>query len=153
MPAIEKEYVGTGKVRVIFRHLPLESIHPFAKPAAEAAACADRQGRFGDMHDRLFADQKRLDAAGLAESVKALKLNAVRYAACLADDGPRRVQEDAAGAKALGVTGTPAFLIGLLQADGRVKAMQRLSGAVPVAQFKSALDTWLSVAASQVGHE
>jgi protein-disulfide isomerase len=140
LPAIEKDYVDTGKVRLVFRHLPLDTLHPFARPAAESAECAGRQGKFWEMHDRLFADQHALDAGGLSASATALGLNRKAYDACMRGDAKARVEEDAASAKGYGVTGTPAFFLGLAQEDGRVKVVQRISGAVPVAQFRIALD-------------
>lgn len=148
LPAIEREYVDTGKVRLAFRHLPLETLHPFAMPAAESAQCAGRQGKFWEMQDRLFADQMHLDSASLMAQAKALKLNLKAFSACLKGEAAATVQEDAASAKALGVTGTPTFFVGVVQADGRVKVSERLSGAVSIVQFKAALEKLLAAAPS-----
>ena len=54
LPLLRKEYVDTGKVKYVFRDHPLESIHPAAFKAAEAARCGGEQGKFWEMHDKLF---------------------------------------------------------------------------------------------------
>ena len=69
LPEIEKRYVSTGKLRVVFRHMPLQEIHPQAVMAAETAECARQQGKFWQVHDALFADQ-RLDEASLVEKAR-----------------------------------------------------------------------------------
>jgi protein-disulfide isomerase len=150
LPVLEKEYVDTGKVRLVFRHLPLDTMHAFARPAAESAECAGRQGKFWEMHDRLFADQHALDLGGLAASATAIGLDRKKYDACMKGDARARVDEDAASAKAFGISGTPAFFLGLAQDDGRVKVTQRISGAVPMAQLRSALDR-LVASATRLG--
>jgi protein-disulfide isomerase len=130
-------------VLLAFRHLPLTQIHPFAMKASEAAECAERQGKFWEMHDRLFQDQKRLEESSLVERARQIGLNAAQFTACLAGEAASEVQKDAAGANALAVTGTPTFFLGSVESDGRVRVLERFSGAVPVAQFESALDKLL----------
>ena len=56
LPELKAKYIDTGQVLLAFRHLPLDRIHPRARPAAEAAECASRQGKFWRFHDLLFAD-------------------------------------------------------------------------------------------------
>ena len=58
---IEKQYVATGKVRHVFLDYPIDSLHPLAFKAAEAAFCAGEQGKYWEMHDRLFANQQALE--------------------------------------------------------------------------------------------
>jgi len=55
-PQIKKDYIDTGKVKVVFKHYPL-SFHPSAKPMAVAAECANEQGKFWEMHDKMFEEQ------------------------------------------------------------------------------------------------
>jgi protein-disulfide isomerase len=58
LPQIEKEYIDTGKVRVVYMQFPLVSIHQYAQKAAEASLCANEQGKFWEMHDALFNASK-----------------------------------------------------------------------------------------------
>ena len=57
---LKTNYIDTGKVRYVFRDFPLDSIHPYARKAAEAAHCAGDQGKFWDMHDVMFTNQGEL---------------------------------------------------------------------------------------------
>jgi protein-disulfide isomerase len=74
LPRIDREYVQTGKVRYVFRHFPLESLHKEAFKAAEAALCAGDQQKFWEMHDRLFAHQDALATGKLPGHAAALGL-------------------------------------------------------------------------------
>jgi len=138
LPELEKGYVATGKVLLAFREFPL-TIHPFAEKAAEAAECAGRQGKFWEMHDRLFVKQQ-LDPPSLEAHAKALHLSPGVFDTCLAGEAADKVRQDTEAGKALLVTGTPTFFVGTIQPDGRVKVLQRVSGALPLAQFGAALD-------------
>jgi protein-disulfide isomerase len=145
LPAIEEAYVKTGKALIGFRHLPLEQLHAYAGAAAGAAICAGRQGRFWEMTDLLFADQKRLDEAALRARAEQLDLDVPAFETCLVDPAvARQIQGDKELAASMKITGTPALLIGNVQADGRVKFVSALLGAVPLAEVQKALDTALS---------
>lgn len=100
------------EVRLIHRHFPLDSIHPQARPAAEAAMCADEQGRFWDFHDEIFARGGRLEADSFAEIGRELELDLVALGACMDERRYRDfVQADFEAGEAAGVTGTPAFFV------------------------------------------
>ncbi len=142
LPVLEQRYVDRGQVLLAFRHLPL-SMHPFAQKAAEAAECAGGQQQFWPMHDALFLDQRQLDVASLRARAKRLGLDAKAFTTCLAGARAAKVSADAALARKLGVTGTPTFFLGTRQADGRVKLAERLSGALPAADFSKAIDALL----------
>jgi protein-disulfide isomerase len=144
LPEIKAKYIDTGKVKFVFRHLPLTRIHPRAVPAAEAAECAARQGRFWEMHDRLFADPTKLQNADIAAYAEALGLDEAALATCLQGQASARVQEDVALATTLKLTGTPAFLLGVMQADGTVKVAEIMAGARPAAEFAVSLEKILS---------
>jgi protein-disulfide isomerase len=123
-----------GKVRLVFRHFPL-SFHPHAAKAAEAAMCAEEQGKFWEMHKILFANQQKLGVEDLKAHAATAGLDAAKFAACL-DGGGKKAAVDIdqkAGAEA-GVNGTPAFFI-----NGKL-----LSGALPVAEFKKVIDAELA---------
>ncbi len=135
-----QEYVKTGKVRYVFRDLPLVQIHPHAFKAAEAANCAGEQGKFWEMHDALFGAQRRWaqlkDATGLfAELASGVGVDAARLRECLSSRVMRPlVQADRDRAVEAGVTSTPSFLIG----------GARIAGAYPFADFKRVIDSVLA---------
>lgn len=123
-----------GKVKLVFRHFPL-SFHPHAAKAAEAAMCAEEQGKFWEMHKVLFANQQKLGVEDLKAHATTLGLDAAKFNACL-DGGSKKALVDAdqkAGAEA-GVNGTPAFFI-----NGKL-----LSGALPFPEFKKVIDAELA---------
>jgi protein-disulfide isomerase len=106
-------------LRFAFRHLPLESVHPHARHAAEAAEAAAAQGAFWAMHDALYAARGQLEDDELVAHAGAIGLDADRVAAELASGAhAERVARDAASARAMGLTGTPAFFVnGVLHGD------------------------------------
>jgi Na+:H+ antiporter, NhaA family len=101
------------RLRYVFRHVPLVDVHPHAELAAEAAEAAAAQGRFWEMHDRLFATQDRLLPQDLLDHAEAIGLDGQRFARDLgASRYARRVEEDVESAEISGVAGTPTFFIG-----------------------------------------
>jgi protein-disulfide isomerase len=130
-PAVNKVRETYGdKVRIIFRNFPL-SIHPQAQKAGEAANCAGEQGKFWEMHDRLFANQAKLQLPDLKEHAAALGLDAEAFGQCL--DSSRHttdLQRDAEAGTGYGVSGTPSFFI-----NGRP-----LVGAQPFESFAQVID-------------
>ena len=143
LPQLATEYIDTGKVKYVFRDLPL-SFHKQAFKAAEAAHCAGAEGKFWEMHDTLFQNQSALAPEQLTAHAKTLGLNETTFQQCL-DSGrfAADVNKDIADAGSVGITGTPAFLVGVIQSDGRVKVVKRISGARPYADFKAAIDSAL----------
>jgi protein-disulfide isomerase len=99
------------QVRIQFRHFPL-SFHTNAQVAAEAAVCAQEQGRFWEMHDAMFANQASLARENLLEIARAADVDVDALMACLdAGEVVARVEADQAAGTALGVTGTPKFFV------------------------------------------
>jgi protein-disulfide isomerase len=101
-----------GRVRFRWRHFPLTAKHPHAERAAEAAEAAGAQGRFWEMHDALFANQKALEDDDLIRYAGEVGLDVARFE----DDLRSRrfaaaVAEDREAGVAAGVTGTPAFFV------------------------------------------
>jgi protein-disulfide isomerase len=127
------------KVRVAFRDYPLP-IHARAPKAAEAAACAADQGRFWEMHDKLFGASPKLDVAELKRYAGELALDAAAFDACL-DSGRQAasVKADVDAANAYGVNSTPAFFI-----NGRL-----ISGALPFERFAEVIDDELERAGAR----
>jgi protein-disulfide isomerase len=108
--AIAERY--PDEVRVVYRHLPLDQIHSRARPAARAAVCADEQGHFWSYHDQLFASPGALAEEDLIRYASDLGADAEAFADCLASQrSAGKVARDVAEAQALGITGTPAFII------------------------------------------
>lgn len=143
---IDKEYISTGKVRYVFRNLPLESIHPQAFKAHEAALCAGEQGKYWEMHHQLFANQKALQPDALVNHARAAGADVPRFQQCLTSGRfASRIREDISDAARAGASGTPTFFIGLTApGDTRVKTLRVIRGAMPYGAFKEALDSLLT---------
>jgi len=143
LPALKADYIATGKVRYVFRDFPLDSIHPQARKAAEAAHCAGEQGKYWEMHDRLFKNQRALMVDNLKGFARDLGLKVEDFNSCL-DQGKyaNAVSEHLAAGSAVGVTGTPTFFIGKTAADGTIEATS-LRGAQPIAAFRQVIDRLL----------
>jgi protein-disulfide isomerase len=100
-----------GKVRLVHKDLPLESIHPQARQAAEAARCAYEQGKFWEYHDKLYANSPKASADDLKSYGKEVGLNVDSFDRCFASGKYKAVvQKDLNEAAQLGLTGTPTFL-------------------------------------------
>ncbi len=136
-PLIKRDWVDTGRLRFIVRDLPLE-FHSAARPAAEAVHCAAEQGRFWPMHDALLAEHADLTPAGLTRAARSLGVDPARFAACTsAHRYDAAIAHNAAAAQALGLHGTPAFVIGRVR-DGVLQGWVLL-GAQPYEDFDAAL--------------
>jgi len=124
--------------------LPLESIHKFAFKGAEAARCAGEQGKFWEMHDRLFANQTSLEPA--KPHAEAVGLDVAKFEGCLsAGKYAEAIRKDMAEAQKAGINGTPAFFLAYTDpTSSKVKTVARLSGAQPFAAFKAQIDQLLA---------
>ena len=138
---IKSEYIDTGKVKFVYRDFPL-SFHPGAMPAAQATECAEEQGKFWEMHDKIFSEQGKLGSGTVQFGVSELKkwaseigLNAGNFNSCLdSQKYAEEVNNDAKDGQAAGVTGTPGFFI-----NGR-----SIIGAQPFEAFKSIIEEELN---------
>lgn len=141
-PALERNYVDTGKVRFIVRDLPLK-IHSSARPAAEAAHCAGEQGQFWPMHAALLARSMRLDEASLLAGAQSLGLDVRRFRECLTSNKyETAIVRNIAQAEVLGVKGTPTFIIGRTT-HGELEGI-RIAGALPYGDFAAYLNRLLA---------
>lgn len=133
------DYFKNGEVNLIFKQLPLVSIHPYAQKAAEASLCADEQGKFWEMHDKLFENNNALTIANIKSYASQLNLDTTKFNKCL-DDGKyaSEVSKESAQAASVGGSGTPFFIIAK---DGKGGV---ISGACPWAAFKTAIDATIS---------
>jgi protein-disulfide isomerase len=131
-PSIEQALKDFPKdVRVVYRHFPLSSIHPYAEKAAEASECAAKMGgndAFWKMHDKMFEKSPDLGSDVLVSLAKEIGLNETSFKSCL-DSGEMqgRVQADFTSGNDAGVQGTPATFV-----NGKL-----ISGAVPYTTLKA----------------
>ena len=120
-----------NKIRFVFRHLPLTSIHPEAFPAAEASMCANEQNAFWDYHDKIFENQDKLGGELYSQIARDLKLDTEKFAQCVAARKYKDlVQQDSDFAVRLGIQSTPTFFVNGLA----------LVGAQPFEMFKQVID-------------
>jgi protein-disulfide isomerase len=106
-----------GRIRFVYRHFPLEEVHPHALHAAEAAETAGAQGNFWPMHDLLFANQPHLKLHQLRAYAERLQLDMPRYTAEMDDHVYlQRVREQVQGGRESGVRSTPTFFV-----NGRIQ--------------------------------
>jgi protein-disulfide isomerase len=127
-------------VRIVYRHFPIESIHPHAREAAEASLCADDQGGFWPFHDRLFQSPEALATEDLQRYAAELELDTNRFGQCLTERPHREhVAADAAAGEAAGVVGTPAFFVNGIFVEG----------AQPIGVFVELIDAELARQATE----
>ncbi len=141
VPTIEQVKKNfADKVRVVFMQFPIPQLHRDASKAAEASLCAHDQGKFWEMHDAMFADQRNLAVPALKEKAAQLGLDAQVFGQCL-DSGKHqpKVAADVAAGKSLGVTGTPMTFI-----NGRP-----VSGAAPYEQLVAIINDELARASGK----
>lgn len=138
---IKKEYIDTGKARLVYRDFPLD-FHLGAQPAAEAGECAHEQGKFWELHDKIFASQAKkgegtiqFTVADLKQWSKGVGLDGAKFNACLdAGKYKEEVAKDVQDGAAAGVSGTPTIFI-----NGRA-----VVGAQPFAVFKAIIEAELA---------
>jgi protein-disulfide isomerase len=123
-----------GKIRFVYRDFPLTSIHPNAMPAAEAAQCANEQGKFWDFHDKLFGSETLSDDV-YKQYAQDLGLDMTKFNDCLSTHKyAQQIQADSDFATNLGINSTPTFFINGLA----------VVGAQPLEAFKSVIDKELA---------
>lgn len=144
LPEILQNYVNTGKVRYVLRDFPL-SIHKQAGKASEAAHCAGDQGKYWEMHDELFRNQRALNLDKLPGYAETIGIDVATFNACLSSGKyAGLVAKNLAAGRELGIRGTPSFVIGYTQADGEVTGEKMSRGAVGYSAFQSAFDEMLA---------
>ena len=137
---IKKEYIDTGKVKFVYRDFPL-SFHPAAISAAQATECAKDQGKFWEMHDKIFSEQEKKGQGTIQFGVSDIKnwasqigLDSTKFNQCL-DSGKYKlkVEKDLADGSSYGVSGTPTLFV-----NGNP-----VVGAQPFSVFKAIIDAEL----------
>jgi len=131
---LRKDYIETGKVKMIYRDFPLPG-HPYAMPAAEAANCAKDQGKFWAYHDLIFKNQDNLATIDYLKLAEELKMNTSEFKNCLdSKKYTQKIQNDYNLGSKIGVNGTPTFFV-----NGK-----QIIGAQPYSAFKSIIDQELN---------
>ena len=134
-PLLKENYIDTGKVKYVYRDFPLTNLHPQAQPAAEAAECADEQGKFWEYHDKLYQNQQGLGSALYTQLAQQLSLDVNKFQQCIDSRKYRQeVQNDFAYGSQVGVSGTPTFFINVIM----------LVGAQPYQAFQQVIDAELA---------
>jgi protein-disulfide isomerase len=130
---IMKEY--KGKVRLSFKNLPLP-FHQEAKPSAAAALAAGEQGKFWEMHDALFQNQRKLSSEFYKKKAKELGLDVKKFEADMKSEKvTKQIEADMKLAREHGISGTPGFFINGVA----------VKGAQPFPVFKQVIDRWLEM--------
>jgi len=144
LPKLEEEYISTGKLKYVFRDFPL-NFHKNAMNAAKAASCAGEQGKYWEMHNRLFENQKALEVDDLMASAEKLGLDTGKFKECFESDKfEKEANQDMLDGRKAGVRGTPSFFVGITDPDSKEIKGKFLKGAQPYAVFKQALDELLA---------
>jgi len=145
-PQIQKDYIDSGKVKLVYRDFPLENIHPNAMAASLAAQCANEQGKFWDYHNTLFSSQRNwatLNSINATNAFKQfavdLKLDSNNFNSCIDSSKYQdKVNKNFQDGMTYRVSGTPTFFIG----DDKNGYIQ-LVGAQPYSVFKQEIDQQL----------
>jgi protein-disulfide isomerase len=142
MPEIEERYIKTGRIRYVFKDFPIDQLHPGARRAHEAARCANEQGKFWNLHTRLFSPGGSHSDADLDARAAEAGLDMTPFESCLASGRTAAsVLESVRTAAELGATGTPSFFVGLRDpATDEVKVLANITGAHPFSEFEKAIE-------------
>ena len=146
LPSILEEYIDEGKVKLVFRDFPIQSIHPNAFPASVAAECANEQGKFREMHDKLFDNQNQWNRQETADAIlmfnqyaDEMNLEQEKFELCLSNGKYiDEIKKDLEDGRDYGVSGTPGFFIG----NDKIGYVE-LKGAQPFDSFKKVIDAQL----------
>ncbi len=147
MPSLVEKYVETGKVKLVMKETPIESIHPLAMGASQAALCAGDQDKYWEMHDIIFANYKKLSPDELKGYAAEIGLDSSDFDNCLdTAKYEKRVKEHMSTGRKLGVRGTPGFVVGLTDPKdpSKVKATKYIKGSQSLDVFSEAVEELLA---------
>jgi protein-disulfide isomerase len=142
---LESEYVNTGKIRYVFADFPVAQLHPDAFRSHEAALCAGDQGKYWEMHAKLFTSPPARDYDALSSLASGVVPDAAALKACLSSQKhAEAVKRSVERMEQQGVPGTPIFFIGKTPSgNDTMKTVKFVYGAKPYAEFKAAIDSVL----------
>lgn len=154
LPQLAERYIDTGLIRYAMMEFPIDSIHPQARKASEAALCAGDQDRYWQMHDLIFAEQRQLAPRDLQRHAETLDLDMGAFEACLEEGTHADVIRRALDlGRQVGIRGTPSFLIGLSSPDEPLVLMPTyaIRGAQSLDVFAKVIDELLAELAKEAG--
>jgi len=152
-PEIVANYVKTGKVRYYFKDTPVEALHPGATKASKAALCAGEQGKYWEMHDRLFGGQALgVEDQQLNAHATAINIDVPKFQQCVNSDvHDSQLKKGIQDAVKSGARGTPTFVLGMLNPQEPAKRdVLTISGLKPYVAFQQVLDQMLSTLKPEV---
>jgi protein-disulfide isomerase len=139
-PSVKKSLVEPGRLIVAFNTLPLP-IHKNALRAAQSAECSRQQNLFWPVHDRFFSGEVSLDRAGMLDELTKLGLDMDKFSDCVSGPVTARISAQEVVAASIGVQKTPAFAIGAVLPDRRIRPDKLLQGFTTVDAIKSAVES------------
>ena len=144
-PLIDQAYIRSGKIRYFFRDFPIAENHPQAIRAHVAAHCANEQGKYWLLHDKLFSAPGTHEPPLLTARAQEAGMNVAAFNACYASGKyTAPIQQSTQYAISIGGDGTPFFVLGTMDGNGTTfKPIRALSGAQPFAKFQEAIDSVL----------
>jgi protein-disulfide isomerase len=140
-PSLRRDLIDQDRLTYLAFAFPLERIHPYARKASEAAECAAKQGRYWEMHERIFANQRALKNPDfLAETAREIGLDEKLLEICLSNQASDAVAADIAEGERLDVNSTPTFFLGRRQPNGAIKLEKRIRGLVAFEHLSDAIE-------------
>lgn len=142
MPELRQRYIDSGRVRYVFVDVVLDPTQKHAHAAAEAAHCANEQGRYAEFRDRIYVNQKAIDESFLEAHAQSVNLDLPAFQRCMASGRNKtQVEDDTALARELRVRGTPSFFWARAEPTHTVvRLVRRVSGIRPVEDFVQQFD-------------
>jgi len=143
---IYKKMVVTNQLRYVFLDFPMGEKHPLAAKAAVAARCAEEQGKYWEMRNTLYNNQKALHELFLAEHAKRAGLDEVVFSKCLNSGRyDAAIQQDQIVGRSLGIKGTPTFFLGINNGD-EIRLVRKIQGSRPYEVFEREIYRVLEIA-------
>jgi protein-disulfide isomerase len=141
MGEIDEKFIRNGRIQYVFKDFPIAQLHPEAIRAHQATRCAAEQGRFWEMHTKMFAPAGTHTPEWLEARAAEAGVALAPYRECMSSNRTvAGVQASVDTAVALGANGTPSFFVGIRDPEtNRVRVVQALSGAQPFAEFEKVL--------------
>jgi protein-disulfide isomerase len=143
-PYVKRDFIDTGRVRYVFRAMPLE-VHPQAMQAEIAARCAGEQGNYLEMRQRLMA-QTDLGSESIRQQAEALGLNSTRVSSCMKSTRHQtEINKEKADAERIGVAATPTLILVHISPDGQMRTVYTASEPKDYSRLKRGLERAMGI--------